>query len=121
MGVFERNAARGELPGVDGLDLLHAVYQAVGQDVGRARVLLTALVNLGGSFKVNETFEAYGRIDTLFDREPDVFIPVGTPGIDHAGTVFRIDSIVSLPLGALRVATLPSVAEAVRRIAGAVA
>ncbi len=32
----------------DGLDLLHAVYQAVGQDVGRARVLLTALVNLGG-------------------------------------------------------------------------
>lgn len=62
-----------------------------------------------------------GHAETAFETPPDVFIPVGTPGIDHAGTVFRMDSIVSLPLGALRVATLPSVAEAVRRIAGGVA
>ncbi|TCK31338.1 formylmethanofuran dehydrogenase subunit B [Ancylobacter aquaticus] len=60
---------------------------------------------------------ALAHPDTVFDKEPDVLIPVGTPGVDHAGTVFRMDSIVSLPLGALRVATLPSVAEAVRRIA----
>ncbi len=60
---------------------------------------------------------ALAHPDTKFSRLPDVFIPVGTPGIDHAGTVFRMDSIVSLPLGALRVATLPSVAEALRRIA----
>ncbi|MDQ0347152.1 formylmethanofuran dehydrogenase [Ancylobacter vacuolatus] len=60
---------------------------------------------------------ALAHPETVFDKEPDVFIPVGTPGVDHAGTVFRMDSIVSLPLGALRVATLPSVAEAVRRIA----
>lgn len=60
---------------------------------------------------------ALSHPDTVFEREPDVLIPVGTPGIDHAGTVFRMDSIVSLPLGALRVATLPGVAEVVRRIA----
>lgn len=60
---------------------------------------------------------ALAHPETVFDKEPDVLIPVGTPGVDHAGTVFRMDSIVSLPLGALRVATLPSVAEAVRRIA----
>lgn len=60
---------------------------------------------------------ALAHPETVFDKEPDVLIPVGTPGIDHAGTVFRMDSIVSLPLGALRVATLPSVAEAVRRLA----
>jgi len=60
---------------------------------------------------------ALAHPETVFDKEPDVVIPVGTPGVDHAGTVFRMDSIVSLPLGALRVATLPSVAEAVRRIA----
>ncbi|WP_428029301.1 formylmethanofuran dehydrogenase [Ancylobacter sp.] len=60
---------------------------------------------------------ALAHPDTVFDKEPDVLIPVGTPGVDHAGTVFRMDSIVSLPLGALRVATLPSVAEAVRCIA----
>lgn len=60
---------------------------------------------------------ALAHPDTVFEKEPDVLIPVGTPGVDHAGTVFRMDSIVSLPLGALRVATLPGVAEAVRRIA----
>jgi len=60
---------------------------------------------------------ALAHPDTPFSRPPDVFIPLGTPGIDHAGTVFRMDSIVSLPLGALRVATLPSVAEALRLIA----
>ncbi|MBS7544905.1 formylmethanofuran dehydrogenase [Ancylobacter oerskovii] len=57
-----------------------------------------------------------GHPDTQFATPPEVFIPVGTPGVDHAGTVFRMDAIVSLPLGALRVATLPSVAEAVRRL-----
>ncbi|QIB35133.1 formylmethanofuran dehydrogenase [Ancylobacter pratisalsi] len=60
---------------------------------------------------------ALAHPDTVFDKEPDILIPVGTPGVDHAGTVFRMDSIVSLPLGALRVATLPSVAEAVRCLA----
>lgn len=60
---------------------------------------------------------ALAHPETVFEKETDVLIPVGTPGVDHAGTVFRMDSIVSLPLGALRVATLPSVAEAVRRIA----
>jgi formylmethanofuran dehydrogenase subunit B len=38
----------------------------------------------------------------------DVFIPVGTAGIDHTGTMFRIDSSVSLPLGKLQNSTLPS-------------
>lgn len=38
----------------------------------------------------------------------DVFIPVGTAGIDHTGTMFRIDSSVSLPLGQLKNSNLPS-------------
>jgi formylmethanofuran dehydrogenase subunit B len=38
----------------------------------------------------------------------DVFIPVGTAGIDHTGTMFRIDSSVSLPLGKLQNSNLPS-------------
>ncbi len=38
----------------------------------------------------------------------DVFIPVGTAGIDHTGTMFRIDSSVSLPLGKLKNNGLPS-------------
>jgi formylmethanofuran dehydrogenase subunit B len=38
----------------------------------------------------------------------DVFIPVGTAGINHTGTMFRIDSSVSLPLGQLKNSNLPS-------------
>ena len=41
-------------------------------------------------------------------REPDVFIPVGIPGADQAGIMFRSDSAVSLPLAKLRNTTLPS-------------
>jgi formylmethanofuran dehydrogenase subunit B len=42
---------------------------------------------------------------------PTVFIPVGTPGIDHAGQVYRSDGVVSVRLSALRARGLPSVAD----------
>ena len=44
----------------------------------------------------------------IFDQEPEVFIPVGTPGIDHAGRTFRTDSVVAVPLQKLRDSGLPS-------------
>ncbi len=59
---------------------------------------------------------ALAHPDTVFTREPDVFIPVGTPGVDHFGHVFRMDSVVCLPLAPLRNAELPSVAEAAEAI-----
>lgn len=55
---------------------------------------------------------ALAHPDTVFTREPDVFIPVATPGVDHNGHVFRMDSVVCLPLTALRAGGLPSVAQA---------
>lgn len=39
-----------------------------------------------------------GSHDLKLQREPEVFIPVGTPGIDHRGQLVRCDSVVSLPL-----------------------
>lgn len=48
---------------------------------------------------------------TRFTREPEVFIPVGTPGLDHAGHFFRTDKVVALPLRQLRDIGLPSVAD----------
>jgi formylmethanofuran dehydrogenase subunit B len=39
-----------------------------------------------------------GTHDLKLLREPEVFIPVGTPGIDHRGQLVRCDSVVSLPL-----------------------
>jgi len=34
--------------------------------------------------------------------KPDVFIPVGTPGADHKGHLFRTDNIIALPLKQIR-------------------
>ncbi|NOQ94335.1 MAG: formylmethanofuran dehydrogenase subunit B [Methylophaga sp.] len=49
-----------------------------------------------------------GRSGMTFAQEPEVFIPVGTPGIDHAGRAFRTDGVVSVPLRKLRDSGLPS-------------
>ena len=52
---------------------------------------------------------------------PAVFLPVGRPGIDHAGQIFRADGVVALPLGALRPSTLPSAGATLQAIAQAIA
>ena len=57
-----------------------------------------------------------GRSGMIFEQEPAVFIPVGTPGVDHAGHLFRTDRVVALPLRRLRPSALPSVAEAAAAI-----
>lgn len=58
--------------------------------------------------------------DTALEPPPEVFIPVGTPGLDHAGQFFRMDTVVSLPLSALRESGLPSVAGVLRQIEQAI-
>jgi formylmethanofuran dehydrogenase subunit B len=47
---------------------------------------------------------------------PDVFIPVGTPGLDHAGRLVRVDNVVSLPLKDLGRAELPVAADVIAAI-----
>ncbi|MDC9725499.1 MAG: formylmethanofuran dehydrogenase subunit B [Gammaproteobacteria bacterium] len=56
----------------------------------------------------NATTVVIGRSGMTFEQEPDVFIPVGVPGIDHAGRAFRGDSSVAVPLRKLRDSGLPS-------------
>lgn len=58
-----------------------------------------------------------GHPEMKLATRPDVFIPVATAGIDHAGALFRCDGVVALPLRRLRAAGLPSVAEALAAIA----
>lgn len=50
---------------------------------------------------------------------PDVFIPVGTPGVDHAGRLVRVDNVVSLPLKDLGRAELPVAADVIAAIEAA--
>ena len=46
-----------------------------------------------------------------------VFIPVATPGIHHAGHLFRTDSVVAVPLRALVAGRVPAAAQALLAIA----
>lgn len=59
---------------------------------------------------------AIGHPDTQFEHMPDVFIPVGIPGVDHAGQMFRMDSSITLPLKKLRNSNLPSLSEVIAKI-----
>jgi formylmethanofuran dehydrogenase subunit B len=52
-----------------------------------------------------------GRSGMKFEKEPDVFMPVGTPGIDHAGHVYRTDNVVAIRLKKLRDSGLPTTAD----------
>ncbi|WP_198245485.1 formylmethanofuran dehydrogenase subunit B [methane-oxidizing endosymbiont of Gigantopelta aegis] len=57
-----------------------------------------------------------GRSGMTFNKQPEVFIPVGTPGIDHAGHAYRLDNVVAIRLKKLRDAGLISAAEALDAI-----
>ena len=57
-----------------------------------------------------------GRSGMTFEREPDVFIPVGTPGIDHAGHAYRMDNVVAIRLKKLRDSGLPSTGQVLAAI-----
>ena len=48
-----------------------------------------------------------------------VFIPVGTPGLDHAARLLRTDAVVSLALSAQRHSGLPAVATVLKAIEAA--
>ncbi len=57
-----------------------------------------------------------GRSGMKFEKEPDVFIPVGIPGIDHSGHAYRTDNVVAVRLSKLRDTALPSTADVLKAI-----
>jgi formylmethanofuran dehydrogenase subunit B len=68
--------------------------------------------------QTNKPLIAFGNTDSKFATEPDVFIPIASPGMDSNGTLFRVDSSVILPLKKLRENDLPTLNEVVNRIEG---
>ena len=50
---------------------------------------------------------------------PAVHLPIGTPGLDHAGQVFRTDLVVAFQLAAVRATTAPSAGAALAMIEAA--
>ncbi len=59
---------------------------------------------------------AIGHPDTVFETPPKVFIPVATPGLDCAGTLFRVDSSVVLPLKPVYESELPTLAAVLAQV-----
>ncbi len=59
---------------------------------------------------------AIGRSGMRFEREPEVFIPVGVPGIDFAGHMYRCDNVVAMPLYQLRDSELAKAADVLKAI-----
>ena len=49
-------------------------------------------------------------------NDVDIFIPVGTPGLDHNGHLLRVDKVVSMPLKKIRNISLPSVEQVLRKV-----
>ncbi len=56
---------------------------------------------------------------TRFARPPAVFLPVGVPGVDHGGALFRTDGVVALPLAPTRPSIRRSAAELLAAIRAA--
>jgi formylmethanofuran dehydrogenase subunit B len=79
-------------------------------DEGEVDLLLwvSSFNTAGTPPKTDATTVVLGRSGMTFEQEPEVFIPVGVPGIDHIGRTFRCDSVVSVPLRKLRDSGLPS-------------
>jgi formylmethanofuran dehydrogenase subunit B len=57
-----------------------------------------------------------GRAGMQFETPPAVYIPIGTPGIDHAGHGYRLDNVVAIRLKQIRDVGLPSAAEVLSAI-----
>lgn len=57
-----------------------------------------------------------GRSGMRFESEPDVFIPVGVPGIDSAGHMYRCDNVVAMPLYQIRESGLPKASDVLRAL-----
>ncbi len=64
----------------------------------------------------NRPLIVLGNAHSRFDVEPDVFIPIATPGLDCSGTLFRVDGSVTLPLKKLREAGLPTLSDVISQI-----
>ena len=58
----------------------------------------------------------FGNSQTQFATPPAVFIPVATPALDCAGTLFRVDSSIVLPLKQTRESTLPTLSAVMNKM-----
>ena len=64
----------------------------------------------------NKPLIVFGNANNQFDKIPDVFIPIATPGLGCSGTLFRVDSSVILPLRKCHESNLSTLSEVLNQI-----
>jgi formylmethanofuran dehydrogenase subunit B len=69
--------------------------------------------------KTNAPIIVIGNSNLTFESEPDIFIPIATPGLDCTGTMIRVDSNVILPLKKVKESQLPTLAEVFTKVGDA--
>ena len=74
---------------------------------------ISALSPTAGPPKTDVPTIVLGHSGMTFAEPPEAYIPVGVPGVDHAGHWYRSDSVCPLPLAQVRDSQLPSVAQVV--------
>jgi formylmethanofuran dehydrogenase subunit B len=97
-------------------------YDAARMLAAKESDLLVWLASFGDDLvppETDVTTVVLGTPGLKLNRKPKVFIPVGTPGVDHAGRVIRVDNVVSLPLRKLRQSKLPSAIDVLASIEAA--
>ena len=97
-------------------------YDAARMLAAKESYLLVWLASFGDDLVPPETDVptiVLGTPGLKLSRKPKVFIPVGTPGVDHAGRIIRVDNVVSLPLRKLRQSKLPSAIDVLASIEAA--
>ncbi len=78
---------------------------SIGTDIGLPQTKLPTIV--------------LGTPGVRMAQPPTVYIPVGTPGIDHTGQMVRCDNVVSLPMKNLGRSQMPSAAAVLAAIEAA--
>lgn len=89
----------------------YAISRMLADNEGDALVWLTSFTTDLGPPPTRIPTIVLGTPGTRLSGTPAVFIPVGTPGVDHTGSMVRCDSVVTLPLKDLGRSQLPRAAD----------
>ncbi len=84
--------------------------------------LLVWVASIGADLSPPETdvpMIVLGTPGLALRKPPAIYIPVGTSGVDHAGRMVRVDSVVSLPMKNLGRSALPRAADVLAAIQAA--
>jgi formylmethanofuran dehydrogenase subunit B len=98
----------------------YSIGRMVAEDDGDLLVWLASFTTDIGPPSTRMPTIVLGTPGIRMSQPPAVFIPVGTPGIDHAGTMIRCDNVVSLPMKNLGRSQLPRAADVLAAIEKAI-